>query len=1206
MCEKGILPEEGQRERTLPTESEWKREEEALRKSGITDTVALGTLLHNMEAGICLLTVGSRITLTYASPGFYRMLGLEDGSWRLPRELSEVGIHPEDEADYRRRLKEWGKAGGAFTHSHRISGDGRTWIWRRVRTICLDAKAEDGSLMLEISTDISDLIDKETLLRESYERLRVAFGQTPHLLWEVNIRSRTFSRYDANIQSCMTDTVTENFPDSLIENGVVHPDSASRFRRFGEEILRGNEGGSGNFIMKNQQNSRYEWVSLSYRMTCDRSGIPVKAIGIQEKLPNVSGGFSQQYPRRPLPEAVRHSLLGRIQVDLTDDRLMENWTEGMDRIGWTRGCSLSEQLAGQEQRGMLRGDREQLRKRFRRENLLEAYRRGEYWSSREYRRVDAGGNICWMRDTVNLTRDPDTGHILMKACFSDSEKLHQWEKLSEEKAEHTEAGGLYTRQAARGIVEGLMHKGCEYHCALALIYIAGGIDQLKEREPGQRLQDFIGTALALALGSDCVLGDYREDMILSYFPMAGSRFDIKKRMEDAFAYVRTSLRDMEGMDRLRLVAGVVIAYPEEAQYEDMVMQSAYLCNLWQNSAMDTVVFPEDNNDWMWKNLGGNDQGFVKTSVASRQDHSEAEKEAALACMSGMLTAGSMDASARSVLGCMGRYYMADRAYILIFSEDRTTVTLLYEWLSGGKVSIRQTALGLQVSKIPVLVQCMKRKTTVFVEKPPQNPQQGGETWKFFAYPLETEKRPVGFLCVENPRIHMRDDGLLDLVVPYLLKEPTRFRGRSGENAGQGAADRLCSLPNLRAFRRTGYDLTSDSYSSMGAAVLDVPNFSDINSREGFAYGRSMLLKILDTIESIFGKEYLFRLWDAEFAVLLPNTVLDVFNTRCIRMKTKLQRQYPGQIRIGYTWSDGIFSARSLVHEAQAIMRSETVPALSDEKLMLTADVLLANVSPVFIKRYIPYFQPKVDMRTGILAGAEALARGIDENGDIVSPSRFIETLEKSGGIRELDLYMLESVFRQLDIWRRKGLPLVKISVNISRRTLFGPTALASILAIQSRYPEVRSDLVELEITETAGDIETATMAEVINRFREFDIGFELDDFGSRYANISIFSNIRFNTIKLDRSLVKDLPGNDISKMMIENIAGICRNFRMECVAEGVETKQQKDVLLKAGCTLGQGYYYSRPVSARKFEERYLNMADKGTEQIKSMGGGNLG
>ena len=154
--------------------------------------------------------------------------------------------------------------------------------------------------------------------------------------------------------------------------------------------------------------------------------------------------------------------------------------------------------------------------------------------------------------------------------------------------------------------------------------------------------------------------------------------------------------------------------------------------------------------------------------------------------------------------------------------------------------------------------------------------------------------------------------------------------------------------------------------------------------------------------------------------------------------------------------------------------------------------------------------------------------------------------------------------------------------------MFNPTALASVLAIQSRYPEIPADQIELEITETAGDMENATLAQIVRDFEHCGILFELDDFGTGYANMSVLSNIQFSTVKLDRSLVNDLPGNEISGMLVQNITEICKNFHMKCVAEGVETVQQRDALLAAGCIYGQGYYYARPLSSQEFEKQYLS------------------
>ena len=109
----------------------------------------------------------------------------------------------------------------------------------------------------------------------------------------------------------------------------------------------------------------------------------------------------------------------------------------------------------------------------------------------------------------------------------------------------------------------------------------------------------------------------------------------------------------------------------------------------------------------------------------------------------------------------------------------------------------------------------------------------------------------------------------------------------------------------------------------------------------------------------------------------------------------------------------------------------------------------------------------------------------------------------------------------------------------------------------------------------------------MNRFREFGIRFGLDDFGSQYANISIFTNVRFDTVKLDRSLIAELSSNSINRMLVRDIVHICRTCGMTCVAEGVETEAQAKALMETGCMYAQGYYYGRPMPAEKFEKQYL-------------------
>ena len=199
----------------------------------------------------------------------------------------------------------------------------------------------------------------------------------------------------------------------------------------------------------------------------------------------------------------------------------------------------------------------------------------------------------------------------------------------------------------------------------------------------------------------------------------------------------------------------------------------------------------------------------------------------------------------------------------------------------------------------------------------------------------------------------------------------------------------------------------------------------------------------------------------------------------------------------------------------------------------------------------------------------------------------IEAMEQEGTIQEMDYFVFDKTLQTMSQWKEKGYELPRISSNFSRITLLNPSALASVLAISSRYPEVPQNLVEMEITETAGDFENNTFAELIERFGGYGFQFSLDDFGSSYSNISMLTNLHFRSIKLDRSMIRNISENSMTRMLVRDIVKLCNSSGMVCIAEGVENQEQEKALLENGCVYAQGYYYDRPMPLREFEQKYL-------------------
>lgn len=172
--------------------------------------IALNAILENMEGGVGLLEIGPKIRVIYASEGLRGMTSLD--SEALPCSLEEMGIHPDYENEYEQLLRTGAEDGKPFQQIQRVSQKGEQWIWRRVRAARVKYRGGSYPVMLELSNDVSSVIDTEQKLRESIERFKVAFRQTSFVLWEVDIRKRIFRLYNADRQQYRPEITLSDFP----------------------------------------------------------------------------------------------------------------------------------------------------------------------------------------------------------------------------------------------------------------------------------------------------------------------------------------------------------------------------------------------------------------------------------------------------------------------------------------------------------------------------------------------------------------------------------------------------------------------------------------------------------------------------------------------------------------------------------------------------------------------------------------------------------------------------------------------------------------------------------------------------------------------------------------------------------------------------------------------------------------------------------
>lgn len=235
-----------------------------------------------------------------------------------------------------------------------------------------------------------------------------------------------------------------------------------------------------------------------------------------------------------------------------------------------------------------------------------------------------------------------------------------------------------------------------------------------------------------------------------------------------------------------------------------------------------------------------------------------------------------------------------------------------------------------------------------------------------------------------------------------------------------------------------------------------------------------------------------------------------------------------------------------------------------------------------------FLQPKVDLMSGKISGAEALVRWIKADGEMIYPDQFIPLFESNGFCVRLDMYMVETVCRQIRQWQDMGMEPLPVSINQSKRVIYEKDYLKELLAIVDKY-QIPTELITLEILEGLALENVDEINRKIEELQKKGFRVSLDDFGTEYSSFSTFSKLQVDELKLDRWFLKDMAREKNVKIqfIMEEITEIAHKLNISIVVEGVETETDHNLVKNMKCDFGQGYYYSRPVEADDFTTIYL-------------------
>lgn len=235
-----------------------------------------------------------------------------------------------------------------------------------------------------------------------------------------------------------------------------------------------------------------------------------------------------------------------------------------------------------------------------------------------------------------------------------------------------------------------------------------------------------------------------------------------------------------------------------------------------------------------------------------------------------------------------------------------------------------------------------------------------------------------------------------------------------------------------------------------------------------------------------------------------------------------------------------------------------------------------------------FLQPKINLKTNSLGGAEALVRWVEDNGVVICPDQFIPLFEKNGFCVQLDQYMVECACQKIREWIDKGIEPIGIAVNQSKSTFYESDHIDALCRLVEKY-QIPPKLITLEILEGLAMENIKELNRKIEQLQKTGFQISMDDFGSGYSSLNTLAKLKINELKLDKGFLREasLEGNQRSKIIMKQIVQLADCLSISTVVEGVETKKEESFIRSLGCNYGQGYYYSRPVSSKEFDIRYM-------------------
>lgn len=588
--------------------------------------------------------------------------------------------------------------------------------------------------------------------------------------------------------------------------------------------------------------------------------------------------------------------------------------------------------------------------------------------------------------------------------------------------------------------------------------------------------------------------------------------------------------------------------------------------------------------------------YVAEVAAAKQDLAAERK--LVKCIENLVLSTDFDAAVNSMLETILEHYSADRAYIFEFDWTRDVTHNTYEICRDGVTPEKDNLQNLPIEVVALWVDIFRnqhRKINIIedVDALKDDPARRIEydclhpqgIKSLITVPIFVSGELHGFLGVDNPHAHMDAPEMLAQIT-YVAANELQKRTLTDELTVKSYLDPLTGLRNRLAYDEAlGYLLGKEIPTSVG--FLDLNGLKWINDNLGHDMGNKALRRVCEILLKYIQKEYVYRISGDEFVIIWTDVEYPIFNAAAEQLEAALVEE-KDIASFGFVWGaeEDVGVAVRKAEQAMQAAKNKFYASNTDLKGQRPGylDLLLKEFRD---STFIPYLQPLYSIQYDRVYGAEVLVRKIDPHGNIHPPVEFIKVMEKEHMISMVDLEMLRQSCELLQKW--KAWPDLVLNVNVSRNTLVEPDYLTQVDKI---FADTGVDPRRLifEITESSQGIQLESLSRLLDELRARGITLAIDDLGTEAACLEMLYLPQIGVAKIDRSLICKAEHSPREQTVIRHLIDLCHDLGMRCVAEGIETDSQIELLKQLGCDRLQGYKIGKPMPAADFFHQFVENA----------------